>query len=321
MDTLKSEKITYIKIIVTFLVVIAHSTRMYTGYGAINGYEVNEFLKILTEFIYGFHMPLFIALSGFVFAMCIDMNKYKDNKKFIINKIKRLLVPYLFFGILYVAPTMVLLNITNDSYFMYCLKGIILGQNSRHLWFLTSLFLIFIASIFLRPKNLKSSILTIGICGILLIVSKFIHISIIQNFFGYIIFFYIGYFLSMFYKIYNNKKIKIFITIFLTTIYCICFIIDIPATILKLIGVFFGFFALFCLPVIKNKMFNIFKEYSMGIYLFHPMIIYVLYYLLLNYNINPYIQCMMITIISVIISMIFTYILKKLKLNFVLGEK
>lgn len=121
MDKIKSEQITFIQIIVTFLVIIAHSTRMYTGYGAIDGYKVNETLKFITEFIYGFHMPLFIVLSGFVFAMCLDMNKYKDNKKFIVNKIKRLLVPYFFFGILYVAPTMVLLNVTNDSYFVYCL--------------------------------------------------------------------------------------------------------------------------------------------------------------------------------------------------------
>lgn len=321
MDKLKSEKITYIKILVTFLVVIAHSTRMYTGYGAINGYEVNEVLKFITEFIYGFHMPLFIALSGFVFAMCIDMNKYKDNKKFIINKIKRLLVPYFLFGFLYVAPVMVVLNITNDSYFMYCLKGIILGQNSRHLWFLTTLFLIFMVSIFLRPRNLKSSLLTIGICGILLVLSKFVHISIISNFFGYIIFFYIGYFLSMLYRMYDNKKAKMAITISLTIVYCICFMFDIPETILKLIGVFFGFFILLCLPIVKNKLFNIFKEYSMGIYLFHPMIIYVLYYLLIDFNFNPYIQSITIAIISIIISMIFTYILKKLNLNFVLGEK
>ena len=64
-----------------------------------------------------------------------------------INKFKRLVIPYLFFGVLYVAPIMVLLNITNDSYFVYCIRDIIFGQDSRHLWFLTTLFLIFMVAV------------------------------------------------------------------------------------------------------------------------------------------------------------------------------
>lgn len=299
----------------------AHSTRMYTGYGAISGYEVNKVLKSITEFIYGFHMPLFIALSGFVFAMCIDIGKYRDKKKFVINKFKRLVIPYLFFGILYVAPIVVLLNITNDSYFVYCVRDIIFGQDSRHLWFLTTLFLIFMVAMFLKPRDLKTSIVTIFICGLSFIISKFVHITIIQQFLGNIVFFYIGYFLSLLYKFYNKKYLKIFLAIIFTIIYCICFIFNVQMDILKFIGVIFGFFVLFCLPIIKNKVMNIFKEYSMGIYLFHPMIIYVLYYLLINYNLNPYIQSIMITIISVIISIVLTYLLKRLKLNFILGEK
>ena len=39
----------------------------------------------------------------------------------------------------------------------------------------------------------------------------------------------------------------------------------------------------------KQKLYNIIQNHSFGIYLFHPMIIYLIYYLFQTLNINAYI--------------------------------
>ena len=50
---------------------------------------------------------------------------------------------------------MVLCGFTDESYFSYCVNGILLARNSRHLWYLIVLFEIFAASIFIKPTIQK----------------------------------------------------------------------------------------------------------------------------------------------------------------------
>ena len=52
------------------------------------------------------------------------------------------MIPYYLAGILYVAPIMIILKITNKNYFKYVLIDIILGKNCRHLWFLLAFLII-----------------------------------------------------------------------------------------------------------------------------------------------------------------------------------
>lgn len=47
--------------------------------------------QYINSFIYGFHMPLFFIISGYL---------YKNKKNYIRNKIKAILTPYLFFSII-----------------------------------------------------------------------------------------------------------------------------------------------------------------------------------------------------------------------------
>jgi len=57
-----------------------------------------------------------------------------------------------------------------------------------------------------------------------------------------------------------------------------------------------------------------------GIYLFHPMIIYVLYYYLGKYNVNPIVLCLGITVISYCLSIALTELLRRIKLKILIGE-
>lgn len=73
--------------------------------------------------------------------------------------------------------------------------------------------------------------------------------------------------------------------------------------------------------LLQNKVYKSLKLNSMGIYLFHPMIIYVLFYYLGNYNINPYTLTGIIIITSFTISYVMTVSIKRIKLSFILGDK
>ena len=118
---------------------------MYTGTGVVIPYNASDGLNHLTNIIYSFHMPLYMSVSGMVYALCIhDYQKYQDTARFLKNKAVRLLIPYVFFGICYVAPVMCLLGFTDQSYLRYCWDGIVLAHNNRHLWYILALFEVFV---------------------------------------------------------------------------------------------------------------------------------------------------------------------------------
>ena len=105
--------------------------------------------NILTNVIYTFHIPLFFIVSGYYLTNRIQEIKFKD---FIKKKIKRLIIPYIFFSVI----LLIFYNITskyieitpnckNIDYINSFLNIFIeLKRNTLircHLWFLTCLFI------------------------------------------------------------------------------------------------------------------------------------------------------------------------------------
>lgn len=95
--------------------------------------------------IYSFHMPLFFILSG----MVMNVEKYRSFKCFIKNKLKSLIVPYLFFCLLSIAIVFILYLVVEISETpMFLLKSLYsvfwspysLDFNTP-LWFLPCLFI------------------------------------------------------------------------------------------------------------------------------------------------------------------------------------
>lgn len=326
----KSIHYNFLKIILTILVVLAHSSRMYTDVGIIKPLNQSIILCYLTNFIYSFHMPLFIAISGMVYSFCIDdLNKYHDTVLFIKNKIIRLLLPYIFFGLFYVAPIMVLYNFTSDSYIKYCFNGILLVNNSRHLWYLVVLFEIFLISILLKNIIIKKSKYTNIIIFLVLIISSFLAFKLpgifqINNLCYYSLFFYLGILFNRYYEYFCKINKNVYFIIFMLLINIFLFkysnwIINIIKALtggLSIIGI------TFYIPekIMKYDLVKKFNNNGFGIYLFHPMIIYILYYYLGKYNINPFILCFGITLLSYIISWLLTDILRKIHLFKLIGE-
>lgn len=106
-------KIINLRFLAILLVVFGHSIIIYDPnwgiYKSVNSVPILQFIKELINII---QMPLFIFLSGFLFYYSISKINF-DNKKFIINKIKRIIIPFIIFGILYLLPVRHILDYEN----------------------------------------------------------------------------------------------------------------------------------------------------------------------------------------------------------------
>ncbi len=80
-----------------FLVVVGHVVARETPAG-------NEWYAQLKETIYLFHMPLFMVLTGITFALSLPrFQAWSAVARFALQRVERLLVPYVAFGLLVLA--------------------------------------------------------------------------------------------------------------------------------------------------------------------------------------------------------------------------
>ena len=97
MDNIKSRTYDILRVVATILVVIGHCTylKISTSYGGCD-YSflfsdrsiTFKLLSKLTEFIYIFHMPLFIALSGALFEKSLIKGHYSSFKQLVNKKLR-----------------------------------------------------------------------------------------------------------------------------------------------------------------------------------------------------------------------------------------
>lgn len=308
------------KIICVLLVVVGHILNFYVSGGAVFIEDNPSFIN-MRNFIYSFHMPVFVAISGAIYYKQKEIGKYRNNIKFIKNKFKRLLVPYFVFS-LFLLPVMCHIWNVRDSFSFYY-DSFILAKDSRHLWFLLMLFYIFIFFNFLENYIRKWEIFNfILFFSFSYFLSNYvINIFCFVQFLKYLIWFYFGY-------LFEEYKVKVLFVIKKTWYIVLLYI---------LITCSFGFNKVtinapvcFCLLYyacsklnIVGKKINLIRgvvDYSMGIYLFHPIIIYLLAYDLRDQNFSSLESFTILFVSGISISYIFTYIVKKVKMGFILGE-
>lgn len=131
------------------------------------------FYKIVVDFIYMFHMPLFFFISGFLYYYS-SSNFSSGLVAFLAKKAQRLLIPYFLISTL-VYPIKVLLSHLAMRPADFDLAGYLTSifiplQNSIiFFWFLPTLFLMMIVSWFLFRKSrylwLDSTIILVSIVG------------------------------------------------------------------------------------------------------------------------------------------------------------
>lgn len=157
-----------LRVSLVLLVVFGHClyTEVITDFGGIdyhNGHEgicrIQGYLTLLVNYVYTFHMPLFMAVSGACYAL--GFAKFKSFSELSSNKAKRLLVPFILVTVFYQIPIKYF-----SGYYVYSesiLKDMLLGQillmGNSHLWFLVALFICFMVFWCIYPFFKKNKVL------------------------------------------------------------------------------------------------------------------------------------------------------------------
>ena len=337
----------YLKIIGVLLVVIGHCTSIYTGGWVFTSPVNSPIYGLIASYVYTFHVPMLVFVSGSIYYYCrINKGKYNSLKSLIINKFKRLIIPFLFIGILYSIPIKYIIVMTEGN-IINNIKSFILGLNTGHLWYLLMLFNIFILfylyeSFILNKKY--SIVLNLILFSILYISSGFFtNIFQINRAIQYSIFFYLGYefFRSKDRLILKLEKLKSKSILIMTHILIAISLVLILVSKMKLsiimLSKFFSLInvviAMICITIcylivyliinrMKNiilkekvdKLINIIGRYSFNIYLLHEPIIFIILYFIARKYINPTILvtiCLSISVFgSILISIIYNKIIE-----------
>ena len=134
----------FVKTVLMILVVLYHSILFWGSGSWLDNQPVifkSKALSILSVWLNTFHIYGFTLVSGYIFQyLKYEKDKYQKFFLFIVNKAKRLLVPYVFVAIIWVIPISCVL-------FSYTSKDIILKYvlctSPSQLWFLWMLFDVF----------------------------------------------------------------------------------------------------------------------------------------------------------------------------------
>ena len=325
-----------------FLVVLYHSILFYSGSGWFVGkplYVVDS-LKWLSGWLNSFHIYAFTLVSGYLyFYLRYEKGKYQQLNGFLINKIKRLIVPYIFVCIIWVVPvTCLFFDYTAVDIF----RKYILGTAPSQLWFLWMLFDVFMLVYFMSDAIYRSNVLSIivSLAGIVMgiVGSKlFPNVFCIWTGFSYIAYFILGCKIRQ-YGSDSLNRIGIVTWVLAHTVLYVAvsclksfngLLFKISGfglnVILQLIGAVMAFLVLQKLAGYvdwkNNRLIKGFSQISMPIFFLHQQLIYFSISLF-NGLVNPYVNAIINVVFSIVGSAIITKLLYKVRLCRVLmGEK
>lgn len=196
-DQNKLDNCTFVKTILMIFVVLYHSILFWGGGSWLENIPViyeSKSLSIFAALLNTFHIYGFTLISGYIFQyLKYEKDKYQLFFLFVVNKAKRLLVPYVFVAIIWIIPI-------SYTLFSYTPEDIILKYvlctSPSQLWFLWMLFDVF-ALVWLLCKWLKNDLITIGISCVFWLIgyvcgALFPNIFCIWTAFNYLPFFVLG---------------------------------------------------------------------------------------------------------------------------------
>lgn len=307
-------RIVNLRSIAIITVVIGHSIILYSSHWSFLTTDVKyPLFDYAKDIINLYQMQLYFFISGFL--MYSTLYKNQTYSKFIIGKIKRLIVPYFVFGLLWMLPikNMIGLPSLTDATILDQIKDLACGINNGHLWFLYALFGIFailypINKLLLKILN-NNVLVKIGE-GILLLILALLPIMLdkvcfrhfnINEAIHYAFWFQLG--ITIHY--YN---LKTFILISLLSIGI--FALTDPTLIISLIIVLGLYYAI---PSKENKTLDFIDRHSFGVYLLHSPLIYITFtYLKDSY---PLIVFATNFIVMGGFALLLTYLIKRSRIN------
>ena len=320
------------------LVVIYHSIVFWRGdWFTKNPVDTAEGFTIFAEFLITFLMYGFVLVSGYIFyyQRC-ECGKYEKFFPFILNKAKRLIVPYVFTALVWVIPIQcIFLDYTIPE----LIKNFLLALSPNQLWFLWMLFDLFVIfhllSKFLEKNSIIGTVIVLGMfaVGTLGIIPN---AFMITRALTYAPAFYLGFLLRK-YGTSALRKIPLpFYIVAHITLFAISKLLPIPSGIigrclcilinflLNHIGALSAFLVLTYIAGRINtnaKPLRLLTKSSLTVYLFHQQAIYPFVFLL-NGLITPYLIAPIAFIGAMSVSLIIFLLLSKFNITrFLIGEK
>lgn len=301
------------------LVLIEHT---YTAYnrrmGIIESNDTNFFISVIKSFF----MPLFFFLSGVFIKSILS----QDLKKVFINKFKRLMIPYFFWGIIYIFfwsiyqqkwPFVRLLELPIRPIFV--------------LWFVYSMFLSFIFFWLLQKRFSKGMVFLIGmifyllgqfLSGKIAVDSYMMPLTgLLRNF----IFVDIGFLLSN-----QAKKVRktmdslylFLVSVIFLILLNICsssfLIVDIPIKFITAISGIVAtseFSRLYAMVNTRFKWLQNLGIYSMEIYLIHKLVVEIVSIIMNMLITNKYVFMVTTVFVTIFLCFIVIKLIKKLNFN------
>lgn len=137
------ENCSFVKTILMLLVAAYHSILFWGGeWFTRNPAKTSEALSLVAGWLNSFHIYAFTLVSGYIFYYIkYEKGKYNSLGRFINNKLKRLIVPYLFAALVWVIPINCVFYRYNIFEIVY---NYVLATNPSQLWFLVMLFNVFV---------------------------------------------------------------------------------------------------------------------------------------------------------------------------------
>ncbi|AWZ50063.1 hypothetical protein C3495_14565 (plasmid) [Clostridiaceae bacterium 14S0207] len=348
----KLEDYTMLRVIGILLVILAHATHGYTTGWVYECTVKSDFFRRLTRYVYSFHMPLFLFISGGVYYFCRKtLKKYDNLGGFLLNKSKRLLIPYIFVGCFYLVPIRMYLNICTHpgiTYFHALFNQIIRVQIPGGLWYVVMLFNVFILfRIFEKWFDSNPFITNILIFAFLYYRSpKITNQYQISRTCFHIVYFYLGYYFEGHKQqilTYINKLKYPFVTFFITHFICFVFMrkclrnpypyfswrmFNLGFRIMvPVLGIAFCYLGVIHIlekkpNLIHNSKVKFIDKNNFIIYLFHEPIIYLLLSKLYFRNMNSFLVVFICFTVSFTLCCILAFIITKSRiLSFLTGNK
>lgn len=332
---------TFARITLVLFVVIGHCMNFWTTqwFVGVPVFEAKE-LSLFVDWSHQYRTQAFTLISGYIFYyLKYEKGSYQVFRNFLINKFKRLIIPYVFIATIWVVPLSVLFY---DWTTMDIVKKFVLCTSPSQLWFLWMLFDVFIIAWVLSDR-LQNDKVALGI-AILAEIIGIVGNKVLPNIFciwiamRFLPLFILGM------KLRAKKEwwlrrisipVYVIVDVVLFMVWKYCIGVE-NSLSFKILGVILGFglnivgalMAFFVLQEIarrihwKNiKIIQYLSKRTMIIYLLHQQIIYftISYF---NGIINPYLNMLINFIVSVSVSILLANILISNKwTRFLVGEK
>lgn len=283
-----------VKGILMILVVLGHSMGMWMtgGWGPFEASQSSVVLHYLADWISTFHVFAFTLVSGYIFYYVkYEIGGYKNYLPFVILKVKRLVVPFLFVLFAWVVPVHIYFY---GFGFNTVLHRFILGESPNQLWFLLMLFWVFVLfwpiSNYARKHPLGGTIIVLLFMLIGMGLTFVPNIYVFRTGLQYLLFFWVGFLIRQYgsdllMKIPSIVYIMLDIVLFIVyeqirQIDGIIFTILLTgfSVVIHLVGAVMAFVLLqrFASKLGTNsKGVPYLVKHSMVVYLFHQQVIYL----------------------------------------------